>query len=233
MDHPLKQLGLQLKGLRTAATLVEREDRGPMRPVGRRRGARPGGLYFSQKMGRHIGWESKNERNSLFRAEAVPDIVGYREQPHTLRLRIDGKLFSYTPDREDVYRDGRVAIVEVKDTFEESKDPAYTAKLHRCAEIYQGLGWDFQLIEKDDIERQPQFDVISKIQSHRRVAVSPPEVRKVLDAVRQGSACLSDLRSMFDFAPEADAKLCALAVRGLIHIQMDRPFGDWTRVTPV
>lgn len=232
MDHPLKRRELQLKALRTAATLVEREDRGPMRPVGRRRGARPGGLYFSQKMGRHIGWESKNERNSLFHAEADPNVANYREQPHTLRLRIDDKVFSYTPDREDVYRDGRVVVVEVKDVFEEARDPAYAAKLHRCAEIYEGLGWDFQLIEKEEIERRPRFDVVSKIQSHRRVAVSPPEIRKVLDAIRQGSACLSDLRPMFAFAPEADAKLCAMAVRGLVQIQLDRPFGALTRVTP-
>ncbi|WP_191555043.1 hypothetical protein [Brevundimonas aurantiaca] len=202
MDYPLKQREVRLNTLRTAATLVEREDRGPMRPVGRRRGARPGGLYFSQKMGRHLGWESKNERNSFFHAEANPDIATYREQPHTLRVRIDGKLFSYTPDREDVYRDGRVVVVEVKDVFEEARDPAYTAKLDRCAEIYRGLGWDYQLVEKVDIERKPQFDVISKIQSHRRVAVSPPEVRKVLNALRQGSAPLSDLRPMFDFGPD-------------------------------
>src|SRR6476661_4983737 len=67
---------------RLAATIYRRQDDGPMRPVGRRRGLRPGGLYYSQKMGRLIGYESDNEKCDFYWSEIAPHVVGYREQPH-------------------------------------------------------------------------------------------------------------------------------------------------------
>lgn len=75
------------------ATLVERVDRGPIRPVATGRRNRPVGMYPSVKCGRAEPWESRGELHALQHAEVSTEIVGYRAQPHSLEMSDCGETF--------------------------------------------------------------------------------------------------------------------------------------------
>lgn len=207
---------------RLAASISQRHDRGPMRPVGRRRGIRPGGLYYSQKMGRLVGYESDNEKCDFYRAEVSTNVVCFREQPHTIEAIIDGKLRRYTPDREDISAGGHVEIVEVKDQFEADKDPGYSAKLSYFAEVYERLGWSFRLTTREEIKGSPSFNTIENIQRFRRVSYNPVEVADVRRILNGRGACqLGELVALLSPEIVALPKLCAMMVGRIVILDTE------------
>lgn len=206
---------------RLAATIYHRQDDGPMRPVGRRRGLRPGGLYYSQKMGRLVGYESHNEKCDFYRAEIAPHVINYREQPHTIEAEIDGEVRRYTPDREDRFADGRLEIVEVKDEFEADKDPAYSAKLDYFAEVYERLGWSFRLTTREEIKDPVTFETVENVQRFRRASFTAEEIAAVRRTVGLGGECsLGELFSAFTFEGTALPKLCAMMVARIVILDI-------------
>ena len=206
---------------RLAATVYQRRDEGPMRPVGRRRGLRPGGLYYSQKMGRLIGYESDNEKCDFYRSEIAPDVVGYREQPHTIEALIAGNVRRYTPDREDRFADGRVEIVEVKDEFEADKDPDYNAKLDYFAEVYERLGWSFRLTTRNEIKDPTTFETVETVQRYRRASFTAGEIADVLRRFSQSGECrLADLLPIFSSELAGLPKLCAMMVGRIVILDI-------------
>lgn len=222
-DQVLRRREVRNSQLRLAATIVERADGGPMRPVGRRRGWRPGGLYYSAKMGRHLGWESKAERDAFYYSEVSPDIVSYREQPHTAIAMIDGVKRFYTPDRVDILADGAVAVIEIKETFEANADPVYGRKLDYFASIYRSLGWRFDVLEREDIAGELCFDAVKKVQSHRRVSFDAAELTMVLAEMQLGEVNFGQLQSSFCHPLVGQAKLCAMMVERHIRIDLRAP----------
>lgn len=221
MSNNVERHGLGHLPSRLAASILQRKDAGPMRPVGRRRGCRPGGLYYSAKLGALIGYESDNEKCDCYRAEVDPDVVGYREQPHTIEAVIDGSLRRYTPDREDRYADGRVEIVEVKDDFEADADPDYTLKLEYFAEVYERLGWSFRLTTRDEIKDSATFGTVELIQRYRRVSFTPTEIAAVREFVSPlGKATIASLTPLFEVEAAAVAKLCAMMVARVVVLDL-------------
>ena len=79
--------------------MIERLDAGPVRLITNGRQRKPVGHYYSQKNGFSLPWESRNELHGFYHAEVDTDVVGYRAQPHTLRMSVHGEVTSYTPDR--------------------------------------------------------------------------------------------------------------------------------------
>lgn len=204
-----------------AATIYRRRDGGPMRSVGRQRGIRPGGLYYSHKVGRHVGYESDNEKCDFYHAEVLPHVLRYREQPHTIEGCIQGKMLRYTPDREDRLSDGRLEIVEVKDEFEVDKDPAYSAKLDYFAEVYHRLGWSFRLTTRAEIRNPLYFPAIENIQRLRRASYTAADVaavRKVLGSV--GESSLAEVQAVFPSEAIALPKLCAMMVGRIVVLDI-------------
>jgi hypothetical protein len=192
-----------------------------MRPVGRRRGVRPGGLYYSQKMGRLVGHESDNEKCDFYRAEIAPGVVGYREQPHTIEAVIGGHVRRYTPDREDCFADGRIEIVEVKDEFEADKDPDYAAKLEYFAEVYERLGWSFRLTTRDEIKDPATFETVETVQRYRRASFTAAEVAEVRHRMGpSGECCLGELLRMFPSDIAGLPKLCGMMVARILTLDV-------------
>lgn len=223
-DDAYRRREIRNEALRTSAVITERADKGPMRPVGRRRGRRPGGLYYSAKMGRMVAWESKAERDAFFYPEIFPEVVDYREQPHTAAALINGQKRVYTPDRMDVLADRTIVIVEVKDAFEAEADPDYAMKLAFFGEIYRAIGWRFEVVDRAAIESQASFEAIKKVQSHRRVSFDAAELASVMAILRSGASTVGGLLPAFSNPLAGEAKLCAMMVHGHIRIDLDDPF---------
>lgn len=206
---------------RLAATICRRQDHGPMRPVGRRRGLRPGGLYYSQKMGRLVGYESDNEKCDFYRAEIAPHVVSYHEQPHTIEAFIAGRVRRYTPDREDRFADGGVEIVEVKDQFEADKDPDYHAKLDYFAEVYERLGWSFRLTTRDEIKEPATFGTVENVQRFRRASFTASDLAAVRHTFGERGECsLGELVSALRSGSLALPKLCGMMVARILTLDI-------------
>lgn len=206
---------------RLAATIFEREDKGPMRNVGRRRGIRPGGLLHSTKNGRLIGYESDNEKYDLYRAEISTEVIAYREQPHTIEATINGVVRRYTPDREDQLANGRLEIVEVKDEFEAEKDPCYSAKLDYFSEVYERCGWSFRLTTREEIKNSTSFDTISNIHRFRRASYTAADIAAVHGVLDRRDDCqLGELLRLFSPEVVGFAKLCAMMVGRIIALDI-------------
>jgi hypothetical protein len=216
---------------RTAVTITQRRDGGPMRPAGRKRGFRPGGLYASAKTGKMMGWESRPELWGFHHAEVDTAIVAYRAQPHTAEALADGGRLVYTPDREDQLADGRIRIIEVKEQFEADRDPYYARKLEYFAEVYRSLGWEFRLIDAAGLTRQPLFGGVEAVERLRRAAFTSDDLNRVREALADGPRALAELVPLFDSEVLARSLLCAMMVGRYLAIDLSAGFYDGAVVT--
>lgn len=221
-------------GMRISARLKERTDGGPMRTALDVSQKRAVGRYASQKNGRGQFWESRNELRAFYRAEVSTQVIKYRAQPHTLELALAGKLRRYTPDRMDFLIEGGVEIIEVKETYKADKDPDYADKLRAAALVYSNLGWSFRIITSDEIEAQPSFSAVVRIQNHRRTVITPRDEDITLDLLsRHGTAALADVRALWPNPAIGFAKMCALMIKRSIHIDYNSGLRDMTPVNLV
>lgn len=216
------------------ATLEQRVDRGPMRTASDVSQKRAVGWYASQKNGRGQFWESRNELHAFHVAEVSPRVVRYRAQPHTLRVVIAGKKWSYTPDREDTLSDRRIEIVEVKQAYEREKDMAYDAKLDIARKIYEHRGWSFCILEREEIEAKPRFPAVQYIQRFRRTVLTPDDEDRVLNCFRGLEALpVSTVRGLWQNPELGFAKMCALMVKRTIDIEIEKGLSEATLVRRV
>lgn len=224
-----------ISSLRTMATITEREDGGPMRPVGRRRGVRPGGLYASHKNGRMVGWESRAERDAFYCSEVDTRVVAYRSQPHTIEALIEGRVRRYTPDIEERLSDGTIRIVEVKEEFEAKRDEDYALKLAFFGDVYRALGWSFQIVERATFGEGPKFRAVSKVQSHRRTGFDASDLARVRMAIAgEGGGCtLGDLTDLFRNSVVGVAVVSAMMVGRYVEIDLANDLVPTARVAVV
>jgi hypothetical protein len=206
------------------ATLIEREDARPIRPVTTGRQRKPVGAYYSLKLGRSVPWESRNELHAIYMAEVSTDVVSYRVQPHRVELFIRGIRHLYTPDREDTLPGGGKLIVEIKEDFKAARDPHYTEKLEYARVFYGALGLGFLILNRAEIEAQPRFKVLELIQSFRRTVVTTQDILVIHDLFRTREALpLSEVTRTFENEMLGFAKLSAMMVRRIVAIDLTQP----------
>lgn len=223
--YALQNQRVQLLG--TVAEIIYRADGGPMRTIMRGRQHKAVGIYYSIKSGRSLAWESRNELHDFWRAEVRPDVIRSRAQPHTLQWVIDGQTRRYTPDREDILADGTIEITEIKNVFEAEKDPLSKDRLDFARTIYAGIGQSFRVVEKAEIEAQPQFDAIRTIQGYRRTALTDANVftvRKLFE--HRPEVTLAEVQSALSAGPHGLAIACAMMVHRILAIDLS------TRLVP-
>lgn len=73
------------------------------------------GVYYSEKCGREIQYESGIELNFIKQLEQRKDVVFYWEQPVQIRFRRQRRRQIYTPDFGIYLKSGEFIITEVKD----------------------------------------------------------------------------------------------------------------------
>jgi hypothetical protein len=231
LSKKLRSSDVSVPELGIFATLIERVDGGPMRTVLDASPKRAVGWYASQKNGGGQFHESRNERNAFYLAEVATRVVGYRAQPHTLEIIIDGKVRTYTPDREDRLSDGRIEIIEVKGDYNAERDPQYHAKLEVARIVYARLGWSFRILEQAEIEAQPCFNAVEYIQSLRSTVIMQIDEDRVIQRLASSSVVtLSEIRGLWGTPILGFAKMCALMVKRTISIDFESGLSDRTLV---
>lgn len=220
-------LGAPLDTVIAASAEITRfADGRPVRLGQNGRLAKPMGLEFSVKNGDHAPWESRNEQHALWHAEMNSGVVSYRAQPHTLRLVMNGRRASYTPDLLLEGTDGAIDIVEVKDAFEEKKDPDYTEKLHRAGIVYRAQGWSFMIVTKAQLEAEPAFSDLELLYRYRKTALQVDHVHAVQMVLAEGPTNLKTLRRVLPPDPMGMAQLSAMIVHRIVGVDLANGLDD-------
>lgn len=218
--------GRMAASIDASAEMVSFSDGRPVRLRQNGRLAKPMGLEFSVKTGDHVPWESRNEQHALWHAEMNSGVISYHAQPHTLRLVLDGRRASYTPDLLLEGVDGAIDIVEVKDTFEEKKDPDYTDKLSRAAVIYRALGWSFSIVTKAQLEAEPAFSDVELLYRYRKAAFQVEDVHAAQEVLAAGPTTLKALRGVLPPDPVGMAQLSAMIVHRIVGVDLTKGLAD-------
>lgn len=214
------------------AVIVDADDSGPIRTIINGRSRHATGRYSSAKSGRAQPWESKVERSHFWRCEANPQIASYLAQPHRLEIPVDGRTLVYFPDTIVHFHDGRTQIREIKDVYDAEFDPDYDDKLRFARDIYRGLGWDFVILERDQVEAQPGYRNARSIQFDRHVKFTGFDLDAAFGCIeRDGrSAPFGLVVEALGGAERGRAILHALIVHGHVAIDLDKHIGADTPV---
>lgn len=218
------------------ATIVRSESGGPIRTIINGSSRHATGRYSSAKSGFAQPWESKVERSHFWRCEADPAISHYLAQPHRLEIPVGSQKLVYFPDAYVEFHDGRVEIREIKDVYEEERDPLYHDKINYAHDVYRGRGWSFVLLERVDIERQPGHRNARTIQADRHVKFTGFDLDRAFACIERDG-----YTAPFERVAEAlggellgTAILHALIVHGHVGIDLDRRIDAdapvWVRV---
>jgi hypothetical protein len=144
---------------------------------------------------------------------------------------IHGHRRSYTPDREDTMSDGRKVIVEVKDDAEAAKEPGYEEKLEYARAVFAALGVGFRIQTKAEIEAQPRFDAVERIQSLRRTLITTEDTLILMQVFAgRTTVALSDFSRAYKSAKLGLAKASAMMIRRTIALDLTRPLGPDTPI---
>lgn len=95
-------------------------------------------------------WDSLIERDYFLLLEHDPRVVRYVPQPEKIKITLDPRWKSYTPDVLVFYDDGTLCRVEVK-SDEAVGDPEIVARLEVVGGQYRLAGKDFRVVTASEI----------------------------------------------------------------------------------
>jgi hypothetical protein len=170
--------------------------------------------------------------------EADPSIKRFLSQPHRLEMNIgEARPLIYFPDLMWESADGCIEIIETKKTLNEvRRDPRYEMKLELARWVYEREGWSYRVLDEAKIFAEPRWSNARTIVTDRHTVLSSRDKLRLIERLQQGPttygkaiATLSASGSPFD--PVARAKLHAIFVRRLAHIDISQVLRMSTAVT--
>lgn len=133
------------------------------------------GVYYSEKSGRWIQYESGKERDFILQMEQMRNVLFYFEQPVQIAYRRGRRRQTYTPDFGLYLDTGEFVLVEIKD-LTNMLDDRVQAKVEALMRFCSQKGFGLLLTDGKDT-----FDKLLKTRMNRRLE------RAVLKAVENGS----------------------------------------------
>ncbi|MEG2313796.1 TnsA endonuclease N-terminal domain-containing protein, partial [Brevundimonas sp.] len=193
------------------------------------------GVYASRKAGRPLPYESMNELAFFMHCEVDTEVVDYRAQPFRLEFVIDGRKRTYIVDCVRLMADGGIEVVEVKSNSRALQDQDYAEKLQAVRAICQQVGWCFRLVFMKALMKRTSFHRnVTDIQSRRMTDYTSADVFQVVEILgRSGDAALGELVQHLGIRALGLAKLQAMMVGRIVHIDLTQPIGDASRVALV
>jgi hypothetical protein len=137
------------QGLLSACWNARFEDVPPVRGFPSYQGQRSfPGLYFAACMGRHVGFESWVERDSMMLLDFSRKVRAFSAQPFWLSWPAGGKVRNHAPDLFARLADGGGMVVDVRpdDRIEPEDAEAFEATAEACASV----GWGYRRLGVPD-----------------------------------------------------------------------------------
>lgn len=187
------------------------------------------GSFTSLKTGIRAPWESHNERLGIEFAEVDPNVITYRTQPFILRGKVDGRAWSYTPDRFERRSDGKAYVIEVKQSAEELKRRDLSEKLNLAAAAVKAWGAEFEIQLGEALKSHQYSNFVRSVIYYRRTQITHSDWL-TLDTLsdRSGKLSYGDLVTAYPTAAMAFAKFASLLVRGFLTMDRLEPVTEAT-----
>lgn len=226
---------LSWESLSASATLVTTPCGAPIRTIVTGRRVITTGVYASRKAGRPQPYESMNERAFFMHCEVDTEVLDYRAQPFRLEFVIAGRKRTYIVDCVRLMVDGGIEVVEVKADARALQDQDYAEKLQAVRAICEQVGWRFRLVFKKALTEPAAFHRnVTDVQSWRMTEYTNADVFWVVEFLRRrGGAALGDLVERFGSRALGFAKLKAMMVGRIVHLDLTQQIGNATRVALV
>ncbi|MBY0332896.1 MAG: hypothetical protein K2X49_19735 [Acetobacteraceae bacterium] len=205
--------------------------------VRRVRRERAHGTFPSRKAGTGLGghmWFAEVERDCMRLLEADPRIVSYRPRPGRLLVTVDGKRHEHRPSF--LVSDGaRKLVLDVVETPRDaagSPQPLGDPRPDLTAELRERLrerGFGYQLWTRARIRLQPRFGNACALV--RFISVDPrpeDEISAEAAIVAAGGAAPWGAVEAALGGPDPHARLCALALAGVVIADMSVPLSPQT-----
>lgn len=135
------------------------------------------GKFPSRKNGALVHHEGCLELDSFFLFEAMPNVVGYQEQPAKGYYPDNGRIRRYTPDVALEMDAGHAIIVETK-TAAALADPLLQSKLQQLERFFAGEGYPFRVLLDTEIRHQPRLNNLKWIYRRASMRRSTPQSQR-------------------------------------------------------
>lgn len=208
--------------------IVFTPDQQPIRTIitGRRRLVT--GSYASRKARRGLPFEGMNEPTFFMHSEVDTNVVDYRAQPFRFEFVLDSRPRTYIVDCVRLLADGGIEVVEVKNDRRALRDPDYSHKLERVADICDALQWEFRVVLGEQL-RLPRvrFANIVQVQSDRHARFDASHCHVAFDLLDAagGEMPLGRLAEALAGRQRGTAIAQAMMVGRLLQIDLDAPLG--------
>lgn len=230
----LDRVGRPSANTLTAGKIVFPTSGGPIRTIVTGRRHIVTGSYASRKARRAMPFEGMNERLFFMHSEVDTSVVDYRAQPFRFEFTIDGVGRTYIVDCVRLLSDGRIEVVEVKNDRRALRDDHYLEKLGQVAATCTGLGWDFRVVLREELENpRARLGNIELIQSRRHTRFTSADVYVALESIEQagGRISMGKLAEELGDVHRGRAILQAMMVHRLVEIDLSKPLGSETSVS--
>lgn len=180
------------------------------------------GLFYSQKMGTHVPFESVPERNYFYSLEFDKTVKAYLSQPATIEYWMDDQVHRYTPDVEVQPLEAYVPpkFVDVKPAGV-AQYKSNARKFAFIEEAFAELGAGFEIITAESLERHPRLRNLRLLYTYADEFVSESARLTCLDALASGPAPLEQLAAQLDAMGYSLGSLYALVFRGELQCDLD------------
>lgn len=140
--------------------------------------------------------ESSVEADGIIDMEYDRDIDSFQVQPVKLKLVMDGKSVTYTPDAKYVRSTGVIGFREFKDAAR-PLEPDVTRKLDAAASQLSLDGYEFTLVDSAKLRRGYRMPNLRLLKRYAQWPVSERLRQQVMDFLRTpGQHTLADLREL-------------------------------------
>ncbi|AFQ42443.1 TnsA endonuclease N-terminal domain-containing protein [Desulfosporosinus meridiei] len=145
----------------------------PVRKIQNTSSKKHTGIFPSEKNGRLIEWESLLERDYIYLLEFDRGVKSYTEQPLTLKTKLNGKTYKYTPDVL-VVRDNISMLIEVKPKnklIKLKEDEKFRAKVTAANSYCKEQGYKFVIVTDEDIRTGELLNNVKRMFKFSRIVV--------------------------------------------------------------
>ncbi|WP_394581218.1 TnsA endonuclease N-terminal domain-containing protein [Cytobacillus firmus] len=185
------------------------------------------GSFFSNKMNRHVEYESRGESLFYFFLELDLSTVRYYVQPVEVPIKfLDGnkdiKYWNHTPDVLVFRKTGKPVLYQIK----EKEEPSKREKLinRHCREFAEKKGWEYRVIYPKTLPDTVIYNINFLNGFTRRKSQFVNLIPEVLDKLKHAQICkIEELAN--NFAAKVDPLFVIpviyhLIATGFIHINI-------------
>lgn len=141
------------------------------------------GEVFMPKLGMHVAWEAHGERAALMLMDRQRGLMGIVSQPERMRIVVNGKTVTYTPDFEVLLDALPSEICEVKGHSQLQEEKVLTKLAAAELEVARS-GRVFRVFNSRELTSSMELRNVQLLRRYARYPVTPEQSDSVLSFFR-------------------------------------------------